>query len=90
MKRKRFTDEQIIGILQEHEAGVSATELSRKHGFAEDMLYKWKSTHGGMDVSEAKRLRELKADTLLSYSQSIRGFQFYSHSIVAGGLLETS
>ena len=62
MKRKRFTEEQIIGILKEHEAGVSATDLSRKHGFAEGTLYTWKSKYGGMDVSEAKRLRELEAE----------------------------
>lgn len=62
MKRKRFTEEQIIGILKEHEAGVSATDLSRKHDFAEGTLYTWKSKYGGMDVSEAKRLRELEAE----------------------------
>ena len=62
MKRKRFTEEQIIGILKEHEAGVSTTDLSRKHGFAEGTLYTWKSKYGGMDVSEAKRLRELEAE----------------------------
>lgn len=62
MKRKRFTEEQIIGILKEHEAGVSATDLSRKHGFAEGTLYTWKSRYGGMDVSEAKRLRELESE----------------------------
>ena len=62
MKRKRFTEEQIIGILKEHEIGVSATDLSRKHGFAEGTLYTWKSKYGGMDVSEAKRLRELEAE----------------------------
>ena len=62
MKRKRFTEEQIIGILKEHEAGVSATDLSRKHGFAEGTLYTWKSSYGGMGVSEAKRLRELESE----------------------------
>lgn len=62
MKRKRFTEEQIIGILKAHEAGVSATDLSRNHGFAEGTLYPWKSRYGGMDVSEAKRLRELESE----------------------------
>ena len=62
MKRKRFTEEQIIGILKEHEAGMSAAQLSRKHGFSEGTLYTWKSKFGGMEVSEAKRLRELEAE----------------------------
>ena len=60
MERKRFTEEQIIGVLKEHEAGVTVAELSRKHGSAEGTL--WKSKYGGMDVSEAKRLRELEAE----------------------------
>ena len=51
-----------IGILKKHEAGVPVTELSRKHGFAEGTLYTWKSKYGGMEVSEAKRLRELEAE----------------------------
>lgn len=62
MKRKRFTEEQIIGILKEHEVGVSAADLSRKHGFAEGTLYTWKSKYGGMEVSDAKRLRDLESE----------------------------
>lgn len=62
MKRKRFTEEQIIAILKEHEAGIAVADLSRKHGFAEGTLYTWKSKYGGMDVSEAKRLRELESE----------------------------
>jgi len=62
MKRKRYTEEQIIGILNEYEAGVPAQELIRKHGIANGTFYRWKSKYGGMDVSEAKRLRELEAE----------------------------
>ncbi len=60
MKRKRVTEEQIIGILKEHEAGVSVAELCRKHGVSDASIYKWKAKFGGMDVSEAKRLRALE------------------------------
>jgi putative transposase len=55
MKRTRFTDEQIIGILKEHEAGAPVSELCRKHGVSDTSIYKWKAKFGGMDVSEAKR-----------------------------------
>jgi putative transposase len=60
MKRSRFTEEQIIGILKEHEAGVAVSELCRKHGVSDASIYKWKARFGGMDVSEAKRLRSLE------------------------------
>jgi putative transposase len=60
MKRKRFTEEQIIGILKEHEAGVTVADLCRKHGVSDASIYKWKAKFGGMDVSEAKRLRSLE------------------------------
>ncbi len=60
MKRKRFTEEQIIGILKEHEAGVPVADLCRKHGVSDASIYKWKARFGGMDVSEAKRLRSLE------------------------------
>ena len=60
MKRKRFNEEQIIGILKEHDAGVSVAELCRKHGVSDASIYKWKAKFGGMDVSEAKRLRSLE------------------------------
>ena len=56
MKRTRFTDEQIIGILTEHEAGAKCADLCRKHGMAEGTFYNWKAKFGGMTVSEAKRL----------------------------------
>ena len=65
MKRKRYTEEQIIGILKEHEAGVTVQELVRQHGMSEQSFYRWKSKYGGMEVSEAKRLRELEADGII-------------------------
>jgi putative transposase len=60
MKRSRFSEEQIIGILREHEAGAKAADLCRKHGLSEATLYNWKAKYGGMEVSEAKRLRALE------------------------------
>jgi putative transposase len=60
MKRKRFSEEQIIAILKEHEAGVPVAELCRKHGVSDASIYKWKAKFGGMEVSEAKRLKQLE------------------------------
>jgi len=60
MKRSRFTEEQIIAILREHEAGAATTDVCRKHGISEATFYKWKAKFGGMDVSEARRLRALE------------------------------
>ena len=62
MKRKRFTEEQIIAVLREHEAGAKAGELARKHGISEATLYNWKAKFGGMDVSEARRLKALEEE----------------------------
>jgi len=59
MKRKRFTEEQIIGVLKEHELGAKTADLCRKHGISEATFYNWKSKFGDMDVSEAKRLKQL-------------------------------
>jgi putative transposase len=60
MKRSRFTEEQIIAILKEQEAGVAVAELCRKHGVSSPTFYKWKAKFGGLDVSEARRLKALE------------------------------
>ena len=60
MKRKRFTEEQIIGNLGEQEAGAKTGDLARKHGVSEATLYNWKAKFGGMDVSDARRLKALE------------------------------
>ena len=60
MKRSGFSDEQMIGIIKEHQAGLSAVELCRKYGVSEATFYKWRSRYGGMEVAEAKRLKALE------------------------------
>ena len=60
MKKQRFTEEQIIAVLKEQEAGAKAADLCRKHGISEATFYNWKAKYGGMDVSEAKRLKALE------------------------------
>ena len=60
MKRSRFMEEQIIAVLREQEAGVSTAEVCRKHGVSTATFYKWKSKFGGLEVSDAKRLRALE------------------------------
>ena len=82
MRTSRFTDEQIIGIVREYEAGEKLTELCRRHGISPATFYKWRAKHGGMAVSDAKRLRALEeenrrlkqllADTMLD-NQALKG-----------------
>jgi putative transposase len=62
MKKSRFSEEKIIVILKELEAGVKAPELARKHGVSEATLYNWRARYGGMEVSQLRRLKELEAE----------------------------
>ncbi len=62
MKRSRFSEEQIIEILKEHQAGLGAKELCRKHGVSDATFYQWRSKYGGMEVSDAKKLKALEAE----------------------------
>ena len=62
MNRSRFSQEQIIGILKEHAAGRPAAELCRKHGISDATFYTWRKKYGGMEVSEARRLKTLEAE----------------------------
>jgi putative transposase len=60
--QKRFTEEQIIGILKQHESGVKTADVCREHNISQNTFYKWKSKYGGLSVSEAQRLRQLEAE----------------------------
>ena len=79
MRTSKFSEEQIIGFLRQAEAGMPIKEIGRKHGFSDASFYKWRSKYGGMDVSEAKRLRELELESgklkLLAVSSAKRNAQ---------------
>lgn len=62
MRKSRFTEERIVGILQEYAAGAKVSELCRKHGMSDATLYKWKAKYGGMTVSELRRLKDLETE----------------------------
>ena len=62
MKQRRFTEEQIMGMVKEEEAGVPVQEVSRKHGICEQTYYRWKAKYGGLEVREARRLRSLEEE----------------------------
>ena len=62
MRRSRFTEEQIIGILGEQERGLKTAEVCRKHGISQNTFYKWKAKYGGLDVSDARKLKTLESE----------------------------
>jgi putative transposase len=62
MKKSRFSEEQIIGVLKEHQAGLPVSELCRRHGISDATFYNWRSRYGGMEASDAKRLKALEEE----------------------------
>jgi len=86
MKRKRFSEEQIIGILKQAEGGLPLPELIRQHGICEGTYYRWKSKYGGMELSEAKRLKQLEDENRASsgWSPIRRSTSRFSRRVASG------
>lgn len=62
MRKSRYSEDQIVGMLREHEAGVSVADLCRRHGISQQTIYRWKQKYGGMETSELRRLKQLEAE----------------------------
>ena len=88
MKKARLTEEQIIGILQEHEAGAKCADLCRKYGMSEGTFYAWKAKYSGMTVSEAKRLKALEDENakLKKLSGRCRNSAFFAGASTASSM----
>ena len=88
--QKRYSEERIIRTIKQHEAGAKADSLCRELGISNGTLYNWRSKYARLEVNEAQRLREHRRGDLPNKSANGNRLADYSHSIVAGGLLETS
>lgn len=88
MKRVRFSKEQIIGVLKEAEAGAKTADLARRHGVSEATIYNWKAKYGGLEVSEARRLRELESEKAklkrLTKSANCRTTSVRARGVISG------
>ena len=80
MKKQRFTEEQIIAVLKEQEAGAKAADLCRKHGISEAAFYNWKAKYGGMEVSDVKKMKDMEAE-LSQYKKIVAELTFENRAM---------